>query len=119
MLRTAQYPAGKVAVIVNRYEKDQQELLRETEDMLRVRIEELIPNDFPTASEAIDHGKPVVMQAPKTILGQRFVQEARRLIGDPAAEDHGKVKSPGKKVSLFGLSIPTFGAGIKENRSAV
>lgn len=119
MLRTAQYPEGKVAVIVNRYEKDQQELLRETEDMLRVRIEGLIPNDFPTASEAIDHGKPVVMQAPKTVIGQWFVQEARRVIGDPAAEDHGKVKSPCKKVSLFGFSIPTFGAGVKENRSAV
>jgi pilus assembly protein CpaE len=119
MLRTAQYPAGKVTVIVNRYEKDQQELLRETEDMLHARIEGLIPNDFPTASEAIDHGKPVVMQAPKTALAQWFAQEAGRVIGDPAVSAHGKVKATGKKVSLFGLSIPTFGAGVKENRSAV
>jgi pilus assembly protein CpaE len=117
MLRAARYPEGKVAVIVNRYEKNQQELLRETEDMLRIRIEGLIPNDFPTASEAIEHGKPVVVQAPKTAIAQWFAQEAGRLIGDPEAADHGKVKSAGKKVSLFGLSIPTFGASIKENRS--
>lgn len=119
ILRRAQYPSGKVVVIVNRYKKDQQDLLRETEDMLRVRIEGLIPNDFPTASDAIDHGKPVVMQAPKTVIGQWFTQEARWLIGDPTASDHDQVKLLGKKMSLFGLSIPTFGAGIRENRSAV
>ena len=61
----------------------------------------------------------MVMQAPKTVIGQWFTQEAGRLIGDPTISEHGKVKSVGKKVSLFGLSIPTFGAGIKENRSPV
>ena len=121
MLRSVSYPAGKVAVLVNRYEKEQKDLLREAEGMLGARIEGLIPNDFPTANEAMDHGKPVVMQAPKTALGQWFIQEAGRLIRDPSSvSDKGKGKSLGKSgLSLFGLSIPTFRAGVKENRSAV
>ena len=119
ILRTAKYPANKVMVVVNRYEKDQKDLLREAEGTLGAPIDGLIPNDYPATREAIDHGKPVVTLAPKTVIGQWFAQEVGRLIGDPAILDTNMVNSTGKKVSLFGLSIPTFRAGMKENRSAV
>src|SRR4030095_7646706 len=50
----AQYPADKVRVVVNRYTSSQKDLLSETESMLAVRMAGLIPNDYGTASEAID-----------------------------------------------------------------
>jgi pilus assembly protein CpaE len=119
ILRTAKYPTNKVVVVINRYEKDQKDLLREAEGMLGARIDGLIPNDYPTTREAIDHGKPVVTLAPKTLIGQWFAQEVGRLIGDPSISDNNKMNSTGKKMSLFGLSIPAYRSGIKENRSAV
>ncbi len=53
-------------MVVNRYVNDQKELLKETEDMFGVRMAGLIPNDYGTASEAIDHGKPLTIMAART-----------------------------------------------------
>ena len=78
-LGAAHYPAGKVGVFVNRYANDQKELLKETEDMLGVRMAGLIPNDYGTAREAIDHGKPVAsmpldLEVPRVRTGASIVE---------------------------------------------
>jgi len=119
-LGAAQYPAGKVLVIVNRYTNDQKELLNQTEDMLGLRVAGLIPNDYPTASEALDHGKPLTIMAPRTTIGQWYLRRADQLIGGKAAVN-GMVagKDPSKKASFFGLSLPSFGSGTKEKQSVV
>ena len=120
VLEAARYPAGKVAVAVNRYVKDQKELLSEAEDMLGLRMAGLIPNDYPTASEAIDHGKPLTFMAPKSAIGQWYLRGAEQLIGSQAAIDRMAVgKDPNKKASFFGLSLPSFGSGTKAKPSVV
>jgi pilus assembly protein CpaE len=120
VLATAQYPAGKVAVVVNRYTNDQKELLKETEDMLGVTMAGLIPNDYGTASEAIDHGKPLTIMASRTTIGQWYLRGTDQLIGDKTVVK-GKVEEQevSKKTSFLGRYLPSFGLEAREKPSIV
>jgi pilus assembly protein CpaE len=110
VLATAQYPAGKVAMVVNRYASDQKELLRETEDILGLRMAGLIPNDYGTASEALDHGKPLTIMASKTTIGQWYLRGFDQLIAEKTAVN-GTVseKETSKQASFFRRYLPSFG----------
>src|SRR4029077_15451942 len=119
-LGAAQYQAGKVLVVVDRYTNDQKDLLSETEDMLGLRMAGLIPNDYGTASEALDHGKPLTIMASRTTLGQWYLRRTDQLIGDKVAVNGTAVgKDPSKKASFFGLSLPSFRSDTKEKPSVV
>ena len=113
--RAAHYPAGKVGVIVNRYVNDQKELLKETEDMLGVRMAGLIPNDYGTASEAIDHGKPLTIMAARTTIGQWYLRgiQSAQLAKMAAVNGRGAGKESDKKSSFFGRYFPSFGLELK------
>jgi pilus assembly protein CpaE len=109
-LGTKQYPAGKVLVVVNRYTNDQKELLSETEDMLGLRMAGLIPNDYGTASEALDHGKPLTIMASRTTIGQWYLKGTNQLIGDMSAiNGAGAGNESSKKASFLGRYLPSFG----------
>jgi pilus assembly protein CpaE len=85
VFRAANYSDAKVQVVVNRYEKHHAALLRETEDLLGVKMFGLIPNDYPAATEAINQGKPAVLLAPRTSIAKWYLQQKPRLF----AVDHG------------------------------
>jgi pilus assembly protein CpaE len=120
VLGAAQYPAGKIAVVVNRYTNDQRELLRETEDMLGIRMAGQIPNDYGTANEAIDHGKPLTVMAPKTALAQWYARRSEVLLADKAGVNGtGVGKEQNKKVWLLGRYLPSFGSEMKGKPSIV
>jgi pilus assembly protein CpaE len=119
-LGAAHYPAGKVLVVVNRYVNDQKDLLSETEDMIGLRMAGLIPNDYGTASEALDHGKPLTIMASKTTLGQWYLQGTDQLIGEKTAVNGiipGKEQS--KKASFLGRYLPSFRLETKGKPSVV
>lgn len=108
-LGAAHYPAGKVVVVVNRYANDQKELLSETEGMLGVRVAGLIPNDYETAREAIEHGKPLTMMASRTTIGQWFLGGADYLIAEKVSVNgtaDGKGQS--KAAWLLGRCLSTL-----------
>jgi pilus assembly protein CpaE len=109
-LRAARYPGNKIAVVVNRYVNEQKELLAETEDMLGVQVSGLIPNDYGTASEAINHGKPLTIMASRTSIGQWYLKGAERLMGDKFVTG-GLASFPGqdKKGSLLGRCFASLG----------
>ena len=46
LLSTAEYPPGKINVVVNRYHADQKEIAAEAESALGVRFAGMIPNDY-------------------------------------------------------------------------
>jgi pilus assembly protein CpaE len=119
-LGAARYQADKVQVVVNRYGNDQKDLLREIEDLLGLRMAGLIPNDYPTAREALDHGKPVTMMASRTGLGQWYLRGTDQLIGEKTAVN-GTIagKEQGKKSSFLGRYLPSFGLETKGKPSAV
>jgi len=114
----AQYPADKVTVVVNRYTNDQKDLLNETESMLAVRMAGLIPNDYGTASDAIDHGKPFTIMASRTSIGQWYLRGAGRLIGEQASKN-ATPKDAAKKTSFFGRYLPSLPLELKRKPSAV
>ena len=115
----AHYPAGKVLIVVNRYSNDQKELLVETENMLGVRMAGLIPNDYETASEALHHGKPLTMMAPKTAIGQWYTRESQHLISDGAAGNKAAGRKPGNAASFLSRYLPSLGFEAKGKPSAV
>jgi pilus assembly protein CpaE len=109
-LGAAHYPTGKVEVVVNRYCSDQKQLLKETEDMLGRPMAGLIPNDYGTASEAIDHGRPLTIKSPKTTVGQWYLKGTDELLGD-AVETKGTStgKERSRKTSFLRRYLPSFG----------
>jgi pilus assembly protein CpaE len=119
-LGAVRYPAGKVLMVVNRYMNDQKDLLNETEDLLGLRMAGLIPNDYGTASEALDHGKPLTIMASRTTIGQWYLRGTDQLIGEKGTVNgtsSGKEQS--KPASFFGRYLPSFGLETKRKPSVV
>lgn len=108
----AQYPTDKVMVMVNRYTSDQKDLLSETEGMLAVRMAGLIPNDYGTASEAIEHGKPLTIMAARTSISQWYLRGSNQLISGKATVN-GMAKDANNKTSFFGRYFPSLGLELK------
>jgi pilus assembly protein CpaE len=120
ILGAAHYPAGKVVVVVNRYVNEQKELLSETEDMLGVRVEGLIPNDYETAREAIEHGKPLVTMASRSTIGQWYLGEADRLIAEKVSVNGTAAgKGQSKAAWFFGRCLSTLKLETRGNPSLV
>ena len=112
----AQYPTDKVMVMVNRYTSDQKDLLSETEGMLAVRMAGLIPNDYGTASEAIEHGKPLTIMAARTSISQWYLRGSNQLISGKATVN-GMAKDANNKTSFFGRYFPSLGLELKDKPS--
>ena len=120
VLGAAHYPVGKVLVVVNRYTNDQKDLSSETEDMLDIRVAGLIPNDYGTASDALDHGKPLTIIASRTTLGQWYLRGTDQLIGEkPAVNGTISGKEQNKKASFLGRYLPSFRLETKGKPSVV
>ena len=118
LLSTARYPAGKIALVVNRYEKDQRDLLEETEALLNRPIAGLIPNDYESASEAINQGKPLTVTASKTSIGQWYLREVGRFVAEPV-EGAASSKGPEKNQSFLGRCFSNLGMVVGRKPSTV
>lgn len=110
VLQMASCPSGKVGVVVNRYANDQKDLLTETEGLLGMPMAGLIPNDYGTASEAINHGRPLTVMASRTSIGQWYLWGTESLVGDtslPGAAQAGQGAE--KKSSFLGRCFSSLG----------
>ena len=88
--------------------------------MLGLRMAGLIPNDYGTASEALDHGKPLTIMASRTTIGQWYLRGTEQLIGEKTAVNgiiSGKEQS--KKASFLGRYLPSFRPETKGKPSVV
>jgi pilus assembly protein CpaE len=109
-LRTAQYPSNKVSVVINRYIDEQKELLTQTQSMLGIEMAGLIPNDYGTASEAINHGKPLTIMASRTSIGQWYLRGTEQLICDKTLESRmASAEGQEKNASFLGRCFASFG----------
>ncbi len=118
LLSAARYPAGKIALVVNRYEKDHRDLLEETEALLNRPIAGLIPNDYGSASEAINQGKPLTVMASKTSIGQWYLREVGRFVAEPA-EGAASSKGSKKNLSFLGRCFSNLGMDVGRKPSTV
>jgi pilus assembly protein CpaE len=119
VLRAAQFPASKVVLIVNRYEKDQKDLVVETEALLGVQTAGLVPNDYGSASEAINQGKPLTVMASKTPIAQWYLCEIGHLIGEHAGSIAALSKGQGKSLSFLGRCFSSVGMDVGRKPSVV
>jgi len=119
-LASARYPTDKVRLIVNRYTNDQKELLTETEKLLELRVAGLIPDDYRTASEALNHGKPLTTMAPRTTIGQWYLREIDRFLAESGADNRtGARIQSSTNTSFLGRYLPSLGFEAKGKPSAV
>jgi pilus assembly protein CpaE len=119
ILFAAHYPAKKLALVVNRYEKDQKDLVAETEALLGMHMAGLIPNDYESASEAINHGKPLTVMVSRTPLAQWYLRGVGQLIGDQAEGTVASSKGQAKGLSFLGRCFSSIGMEVGRKPSAV
>jgi len=118
-LGTARYPTDKVRLIVNRYTNEQKDLLTETEKMLEMRVAGRIPDDYRTASEALNHGKPVTIVAPKTSIAQWYARESDQLLAEKGAGNKTGARSNASSTSFLSRYLPSLGFEAKGKPSAI
>jgi pilus assembly protein CpaE len=90
LLRGSGFPSQKIRLMMNRYVSAEQDVLKETEDILKQQTFWCIPNDYPTVSQAVNSGKPIVEVAPRSPVAKAFMELA------------GSIENPG---------IPSTGRG--------
>lgn len=78
--RTLAYPAEKIKVVVNRYDKRDGLSLMDIEKSLQVEVLETIPWDRKTALQSINRGVPVALQRQNTPLRKAYQSLAEHVI---------------------------------------
>jgi pilus assembly protein CpaE len=76
LLRGSGFPPQKIRLIMNRYLSGEKDVLEETEEILKQKAYWLFPNDYPTASQSVNSGKPLIEMAPKTSVGKSYMDFA-------------------------------------------
>lgn len=119
ILLAADYPSTKIALVVNRYEKDQKDLVAETETLLGTQMAGLIPNDYESANEAINHGKPLTVMASRTPIAQWYLQGVGQLIGEQPEGAISSSKAQAKGLSFLGRCFSSIGMEVGRKPSVV
>ena len=79
ILKELGYPASKVRVVVNQYDKNAQISLPTLEETLGAKVAHKLPRDEKHANDALNHGIPVVTAAKGSALAQGIVLLAEML----------------------------------------
>ena len=107
-------------VVVNRYEKDQKDVLIHAEELLSVKMSGLIPNDYTTASEAMNHGKPLTLTASRKAISQWYLHGRGLLVGDKSeANGAGSPADKAKKATFLGRCFSSLGIDVVRKASMV
>ena len=70
LFRRLGYPAGKVKLVLNRYQKRGKLGVDAIADALKAPVDATIGNDFPTVIDAIDSGELLADAAPRAHVTQ-------------------------------------------------
>lgn len=71
------FPTNKIRMVMNRYLAVEQDVLKETEEILKQKAFWLFPNDYPSASQAVNSGKSLIDVAPKSALAKSYREIAK------------------------------------------
>ncbi len=81
LLRAPEFAHVSTQIVVNRYHANDQELLRQMEDMLQQKAAWLIPVDDHAANGSLNKGVPLAAFAPKTPITKEFLKHVALLRG--------------------------------------
>jgi len=76
LLRGSGFPPDKIRLVMNRYLPAEQEVLKETEDILKQKTYWFFPNDYPSVSQAVNGGKPIIEMASRSQVAKAFKEFA-------------------------------------------
>lgn len=89
LLRGSGVSQEKVRLAINRYLPQDNDVLSSTEEILKQKAAWLIPNDYATASAAINGGKPIQATAPRSALAKSYRELAGTFLDQRAARHAG------------------------------
>jgi len=72
LLRGSGFPANKIRLVINRYLSAEQDVLKETEEILKQKTFWSIPNDYPSCSQSVNSGKSVIEGSPRSSVAKSF-----------------------------------------------
>jgi pilus assembly protein CpaE len=72
LLRGSGFPPNKIRLVMNRFLTAEQDVLKETEEILKQKAFWLFPNDYPSASQAVNSGKPLIDVAPRSAVAKSY-----------------------------------------------
>lgn len=79
LLRGSGFPPNKLRLLINRYLSAEQDVLKETEDILKQKTHWLFPNDYPTVSQSVNSGKPIIDLASRSPIAKSYNDLAQSL----------------------------------------
>ena len=98
LLRGSGFAPNKLRLVMNRYLSAEKDVLTETEEILKQQSHWLFPNDYPSASQAVNSGKPLIEVAPRSSIAKSYIEFAGSL-------QDGAGQGP-EKSSLMGWLSP-------------
>ena len=84
LLRGSGFSSNKIRLVINRYVSAEQDVLKETEDILKQKTFWSIPNDYPSSSQSVNSGKPIIEGAPRSPVAKSFKDLAATFDEQPA-----------------------------------
>jgi pilus assembly protein CpaE len=84
LLRGSGFPSNKIRLVINRYLSAEQDVLKETEEILKQKAYWSIPNDYPSCSQSVNSGKSVLEGAPRSPVSKSFKDLAAAFDEQPA-----------------------------------
>ncbi|MDX2347915.1 MAG: AAA family ATPase [Nitrospirota bacterium] len=84
LLRGSGFSASKIRLVINRYVSAEQDVLKETEDILKQKTFWCIPNDYPSSSQSVNSGKSIIEGAPRSSIAKSFKDFAATFEEQPA-----------------------------------
>jgi pilus assembly protein CpaE len=84
LLRGSGFPASKIRLVINRFVSAEQDVLKETEDILKQKTFWCIPNDYPSSSVSVNSGKSIIEGAPRSSIAKSFKDLAATFEEQPA-----------------------------------
>jgi pilus assembly protein CpaE len=89
LLRGSGFPPNKIRLVMNRYLATEQDVLIETEEILKQKTFWLFPNDYPSASQAVNSGKPLIDVAPRSAVAKSY-RDIANLFDEQTAQQTAK-----------------------------
>ena len=109
LLRGSGFPVNKLRLVMNRFVAAEQDVLKETEEILKQKAFWVIPNDYPSASQAVNSGKPLIDVAPRSAVAKSY--------RDIAASFDEQGTKPASKGSFAGWLNPFKGRKVQASPS--
>lgn len=77
LLRGSGFPQAKIRLLMNRYLSAEEDVLRETETILKQKTYWLLPNDYPSVSQSVNTGKSLIELAPRSSIAKSYRELAQ------------------------------------------